>query len=167
MSVREKLNDKKLGTAVAIGLLLLALAILGIYLLSHWTPKADVLHSYYSDDDGQSYFEDSVYKFPPYDHSGKTAYLVTLAVRNGSKSVAYLSRYTPSAQKQLQDEYDKLIKNGEPLQHDMLTLIVSLAPQMEVKLPGGGHPWIPASRTGTLDLRGPDGNLPEKIIDEP
>ncbi len=49
----------------------------------------------------------------------------------------------------------------------MLTLIVALAPQMEVKLPGAGHPWIPAARTGTLDLRGPDGKLPEKIIDEP
>jgi hypothetical protein len=167
MSVREKLNDKKLGTGVAIGLLVLALLVLGHYILSHWTPKADVMHSYYTDDDGQTFFEDSVYKFPPFDHDGKTAYLATIGVTGGHKFVAYVSRYKPEDIKQLQAEYDRLTKNGEPLQHDMLTLIVRLGANMEVKLPGSGHPWIPAYKTGSLDVRGPDGKLPEQVLDGP
>jgi hypothetical protein len=167
MSVREKLNDKKLGTGVAIALLVLAGSIFTYYLMSHWHPSVDVTHAYYSDDDGQSYFKGSVYDFPPFDHDGKTAVQAILAESNGHRFVGFLTRYMPSARKQLQERYDGAVKDGLPVQKTVLDLMMALSGQMEVKVPGSGHPWIPSSRVGTLDVRSPDGKVPDRYIDQP
>ena len=78
--------------------------------------RVDVTEAYYSDDDGQTYFKDSVYKFPPFDHGGKTVVQAVLAESNGHRFVGYLMRYTPQAREKLQQKYDGAMKNGLPLQ---------------------------------------------------
>src|SRR5450755_960219 len=104
-SIRDKLNDKKVGFGVAAAMLLLAGCILTYYFISHATEKPNVNTAYYSDDDGQTYFVDSLYKFPPFDHGGKTAVQAILAESNGHKFVGYLKRFKPAAQTQLQQKY--------------------------------------------------------------
>jgi hypothetical protein len=84
MSVREKLNDKKVGTGVAIALFILAISIMAFYFLAHWHHTVDVTKGYFSDDDGNSYYKDSVYNnFPPFDHNGKTAVQAVAAAIRG------------------------------------------------------------------------------------
>jgi hypothetical protein len=167
MSVREKLNDKKLGIGVAVGLIVVAGLVLGHYFLSHWTPSVNVTQAYFTDDDGQTYYKDTVYQFPPFEKGGKTVSLVTLGESNGHRFIAFLSRYTPSAQKELQKRYDDAVKNGLSVQKTMLDSMTYFGGQMEVKLPGSGHSWVPTSQVGRLDVRSPDGKIPDKYIDQP
>jgi hypothetical protein len=167
MTLREKLNDKKVGAGVAVALLLLACIILTYYFLSHSSEHANVSTRYYSDDDGQTYFKDTLFKFPPFDHDGKTAVQAVLGESNGHDFVAYLMRYTPEAQKQLQQKYYDAEKNGLSPQKNVLDLVTQLSGEIQVKLPGSGHSWLPVSQVGTLDVKSPSGDVPDKYITQP
>ncbi|HEX4054866.1 MAG TPA: hypothetical protein VHX86_11425 [Tepidisphaeraceae bacterium] len=168
MSLRTKLNDSKVGVGVAVALLAVAAIVFGHYYFSLASRRPDVTRLYYSDDDGQSYFKDSVYKFPPFEHDGKTAVQAVLAVSKGHYFLGYLMRYTPQAREALQKKYDDAVKNGLPVQRIVLDYMAAVAGnEMEVKLPGSGHPWIPISRISTLDVRSPSGDLPDQYITQP
>lgn len=168
MSVREKLNDGRLGVGIAVAFLAVAGGILA-YML--WpTPRADALSLYYSDDDGQSYFKDSVYKFPPFDHGGKPADEAMVVVDQGSKIVAYLARYTPEAQKKLADLYNQDVNNhmsDKDIQHNILTYMhdpsIFLRGQ-ECKIPGPGNKWIPRAQFSGAMIKTPSGELPERTV---
>jgi hypothetical protein len=166
-SLRERLNDKKVGMGAAVALLLLACGILTYYFLSHTIEKPNVSTAYYSDDDGQTYFKDSIYKFAPFDHNGKTAVQAVIAESNGHDFVGYLERYKADAQKQLQEKYDDAVKNGVSPQKSVLEMMGTLTGQMEVKLPGSGHPWLPSSQVGRLDVKSPSGDIPDKYMSQP
>jgi hypothetical protein len=167
-SVREKLNDGKFG--IIVGVVMVALAGLAIYYYTRPAfPHVDATQLYYSDDDGASYYKDSVYKFPPYDHNGKTAYQVTVLSDNGHKFVGYLIRYTPDAHKQLEDKYNDAINSHLPdreLQQKVLDFMhgPQIGWQMEVKLPGPDNKWLPRSALGTLNIKTPSGQLPDSIV---
>jgi hypothetical protein len=72
MGVRETLNKKKsLGIAVAVIFLLLAS---GYLTYSEWPEHHfSGKTAFYSDDDGQTWFIESVYKTTPFDHNGRQA----------------------------------------------------------------------------------------------
>jgi hypothetical protein len=78
-----------------------------------------------------------------------------------------LMRFTPDAQKQLQQIYDDAIRNNLSVQQTVLDFMsvppISLQ-GMEVKLPGPGHEWIPRSQVRTLDVKAPDGSLPDRYV---
>ena len=148
-SIRESLqNSRKVGWAIVTILFLCASGIAAYYLWPSGS-RGDPTHAYYSDDDGQTYFTDSVYKFPPFDHDGKTAVEVVLAESGTHRFIGYLMRFTPEARKQLQQKYDDAVKSGLPVQRTVLDFMssppISLE-GMEVKLPGDGHEWVPALR---------------------
>jgi hypothetical protein len=167
-SVREKLNDGKLGVGIAVTFLAIAVGILA-YML--WpAPRINATSSFYSDDDGQSYFKDSVYKFPPFDHNGKPADEAIVILDRGSKVVGYLVRYTPDALKKLTDKYNADVNNGmsgKEIQHDVLTYMhypdIYLQGQ-ECKLPGPNNKWIPRSSFSTAMIKTPSGDLPEGAV---
>jgi hypothetical protein len=165
-NVREKLNENKMGASVGVGLLTLAILLIAYHYFTTVREHVDVTRAYYSEDDGQSYYTDSIYNFPPFDHSGKTAVQAVVAVSNGHYFVGYLMRFTPEIRKRLQDKYDDCVKSGVPLQQPVLNLLNSLSGTMEVKLPGD-HPWVPISRVGTLNVTGPDGQPPDRYILQP
>ena len=168
MSVREKLNKGKLGVGIAVAFVAIAGGVL-TYML--WPAHhADVASLYYSDDDGQSFFKDSVYKFPPFDHNGKTADEAMVLVDRGSNFVGYLVRYTPEAQKQLTDRYNQSVNNhlsDKEIQHNILTLLhdpeISLHGE-EIKLPGPGNKWMPRSSFIATMVKTPSGDLPEGAV---
>jgi hypothetical protein len=170
MNVREKLNASKTVVGIAAGVLIAAC--LG-FIYWYWSAgriHVDPTQTYYSDDDGHTYYKDSVYKFPPYDHDGKTAVEAVVAESNGHDFIAYLMRFTPEARKQLQQKYDDAVKNNLPVQNAVLTLLgnpgINMA-GMQIKLPGSGHDWVPRSRLPALDIKSPDGELPDRYINEP
>lgn len=169
MGIREKINDSRLGTIVGIGLLVAAAVILTLYF---WPggPHINYRQSYYSDDDGKTYFEDSIYKFAPWDHNGKTADIaVVYEDAHNNKFVGYLKRYTPDALKQLQNVYTDTSAKGSPaqVQEAVLTLMQSPLIAMsgtEVKLPGSSSSWVPHGRMMYPPIKMPDGGDAATIV---
>ena len=166
-SVRESLqNNRKLGLTFAAILCLCAAGISSYYLWPRGD-RPDPTRVFYSDNDGQTYFKDSVYKFPPFDHDGKTAVEAVIAESGGHDFVAYLARFTPEARKQLQQKYDDAVKNNLSVQQKVLDFMsnppISME-GMEVKLPGSDHEWVPRSQLRNLDVKSPNGSLPDRFV---
>ncbi len=152
--------------AFAVILFICAGTIASYYLWPH-RERLNPTVVFYSDDDGQTFFRDSVYKFPPFDHEGKTAVEAMVAESNGHRFVAYLMRYTPAAQEQLKQKYNEAIRENLSVQETVLNFISS--PEiglrgMEMKLPGSGNEWVPRSQIRTLDVKAPDGSLPDRYV---
>jgi hypothetical protein len=168
MNVREKLNDGRLG--IGIGIALIAVAAVSIYLYVRPTsPRVNATELYYSDDDGASYYKDSVYNFPPYDHDGKTAYQAMVFDDSGKHFVGYLVRYTVAGHKQLLDKYNQAQNShlsDRELQRQMLDFKDSsiMSWQIEVKMPGSGNKWLPGSAVRGLPIKGPSGQMPDGIV---
>jgi hypothetical protein len=166
-SIRESLQkNRKASLTAAVIMILLAGGIAVDYF---WptTTRVDPTKSFYSDDDGTTYFTDSVFRFPPFDHNGKTAFAAMIAESGGHHFVGYLMRYTPEARKQLQQKYDDAMSNGLPVQQAVGGLMTELAGEMEVKLPGNDQPWISRAQVGRLNVRSQDGKLPDRFIEGP
>jgi hypothetical protein len=129
--------------------------------------KPNLSEMFYSDDDGRTYFKDSIYKFPPFDHGGRIADVAVVIEDSGSKAVGYLVRYTPEAQKELTDKYNNDVNNHlseTEIQHDILTFMhdpdIYLRGR-ECKLPGANNNWMPRSSFDTATIKTPSGDLPE------
>jgi hypothetical protein len=162
MGIREKINEGTVGVIVGVGTLIAAITIAAFYL---WPagPHINYRQAFYSDDDGQTYFEDSIYKFAPFDHDGKTAVLaIVYQDTHNNKFVAYLERYTPETLRKLQKTYSDASAKGTPndVQEAVLNLIGS--PQIsiggtEVKLPGAANKWVPHGRMMAPPFKMPDG----------
>jgi len=72
MGVREKINSSRTMGFVVAGVLL-AVAAGQIAFFFRPQHHQSATGAFYTDDDGQTYFADNVYKFPPWDHDGKQA----------------------------------------------------------------------------------------------
>ncbi|HUB24411.1 MAG TPA: hypothetical protein VL992_03200 [Tepidisphaeraceae bacterium] len=157
MAIREKLSGSSVaGTGVAAALLIVSAMLLGYY---HFTTNADhpdPFSKFYSDDDGRTYFRDSAFKFPPFDHGGKTA-VGALVFDDGDKRfVGYLYRFSADAQQQLQNIYANPPAGETAAQAAMLLMqSPQIHNEMEIKKVGGS--WMPSSQMGRPFIRASDG----------
>jgi hypothetical protein len=147
MSVRQAISSKKtFGFGFATVFVLAAFAVL---VATQWPAhKINGERAYYSDDDGQTWFSDSKYLTPPFDHNGKTAErAVIYSYDHGSKTFcAYLQRYTADAKKRLDDAVADAARNGKGPETVSLFGDLGIArSEVEVKLPGTGHQWVVVS----------------------
>ncbi|MGA2440183.1 MAG: hypothetical protein ABSH08_04445 [Tepidisphaeraceae bacterium] len=154
ISIRETLQHHRgIGVAVAACLLCAAIAIAG-YNFWPFGHKPNYSEAFYSDDDGQTYFKDSIFKLAPFDHNGKIANIAVVCTDGKSNFVAYLERFTPEAREQLQAAYD-----ANPTEHHNVLDLMAFPPiargGMELKLPGKDNPWILRSK------------MPDPIIQSP
>jgi hypothetical protein len=162
MGIREKINETRVAPLFGAGALLAAIAITVIYF---WPtgPHVHYTQAFYSDDDGQTYYEDSLYKFAPFDHNGKTAVLATVYEdAHNTKFVAYLLRYTPDALKKLQKTYADVSATGTSAQVQQTVIDLMETPAIsiggtEIKLPGASNQWVPHGRMMVPAFRMPDG----------
>ena len=169
MSVRESLSKNPRVAVAGAALLIVAAAALMAHAL--WPQKqsrADM--AYYSDDDGQTWFADSVYRIPPFDHNGKPALQAAIfTYDDGKKSFcAYLQQYTQSARQQLQKAQADATAHGQPLNsiwqyrdHNFV------ANNTQVRLPGPGHPWVLLSdphSNDILTIHAPDGSAVDQAL---
>src|ERR1700722_4242395 len=118
MGIRQAIaGNNALGYSVA-GCLIVGA---GIYFYFQEKPARlpDPLTAFYSDDDGKTYFKDSIYKFAPFDHNGKEADLAYVFECDSGKFVGMLGRYTPKMKKQLEDEFAK--SEADPAEKPMLS----------------------------------------------
>ena len=113
MGIREKLHEKRgLGLLVAGAFVVLAASIV-IY--TYWPEKKpNLLQAFYSDDDGQTWFADSVYRVAPFDHNGKTAVAAQIYTYDDGKKqfCGYLSQFTPDAKARLEAALADAKKRG-------------------------------------------------------
>lgn len=164
MGVREVLNKQRgLSTVMAAGLLVLAAAAMA---WQYWpAAKPKLSQAFYTDDDGQTWFADSAYRVPPFDHNGKTAVLAQVyTYDNGSKQFCgYLVQYTPAAKRQLESALSDAAARGQPpgsvaLFHEP----DFIRSGMMVKLPGSSSPWVAWSdprSAQVVSLHSPDGSV--------
>ncbi len=146
ISIRETLQNRAAGLVIAAILFAAAITIGAHYLWPNKWSRINPYEVFYSDDDGQTYFEDSIYKLAPFDHNGKIANIAIVYTDGQRNYVGYLERYTPQARKQLQDFYD----SHPDTPYETINLMAS--PQislngMELKMPGKDQPWLPRSRS--------------------
>lgn len=126
--------------------------------------------TYFSDDDGKTWFKDSSYNIAPFDHNGKTAVIAKIFnYDDGSKEFcAYLTEYTPSAKKRLEaalaDAQSKgLPPNSVGLFHDHDFLVKA----MQVKLPGANNPWLSYSdprANQVFSIHSSDGSVVNEVF---
>ena len=107
MGIRETLNkNQALTTGATIGIIVLAIIIIVWQMMPEKPPRL-LTKSYYTDDDGRTWFEDSADKLVPFDHGGKEAVRAHLfkCGENGEKFVGYLEKLDPRAKARL-DEFN-------------------------------------------------------------
>lgn len=94
MGIRQTLNENPVVTAAATGGIILLALIFILYQAfggrggSGYRPGGK---SFFSDDDGATWFADESSKIPPFDHDGKTAYRVVVYKCAGWKRVCWPS----------------------------------------------------------------------------
>jgi hypothetical protein len=169
-SIRESLQKNRVVGLVAASIMILLAAGVSAHYFWPAGKRLNPSKAFFSADDGQTYFVDSIYNFPPFDHNGKTAVEAVVAITNGQYYVGYLVRYKPEARKQLQEKYDDAVRNGLPVQQVILDFMSNAEfsmSGMEVKLPGSDHEWQPRRQLASLNVKSPDGKVPDRILDTP
>lgn len=135
MSGREFLNEHRKLTIGVIAAVLL-LAVIFLLLRQRAELESTALGStYFSDDDGKTWFTAPADSLPPFDHSGKPAVRAYLFTTDGGKTrfVGYLERFSEGARKALQNS-----RQGTLVPLNELT---AAANDVEVKTPGDSL-WI-------------------------
>jgi hypothetical protein len=169
MDIRKAIQGKPIA-GVAVGVVLLALASI-IVARQFWPEKkADLSQTYFTDDDGATWFTDSEYLVPPVDHGGKPAVFAQIySYANGSKTFcAYMTRYTPEAKKQLEGAISAAVKNGKPpASVELFQDRRFLETAIEVKKPGADNKWIPRSDPAAINvmsIQSPDGSAVDQVF---
>jgi hypothetical protein len=144
MGLRQNIQESQRTTS-GIAVALIAVALIVILYRSWPQRKPDLSKALYSDNDGQTWFVDSAIRVPPFDHETKPAVGAQIySYDDGSKQFcAYLFKYRPEGQKQLQDAIAAAQQQGKPVSDiDLFHDPGFINKAMMVKLPGPGHPWV-------------------------
>lgn len=149
MGIRESMNrHPQISTGLAVGILLIAIGFI-VWTMAGSPATDDSPLSFYTTDDGKSWFADDANKLPPFDHDGKPAVRVVVFTYDGNTTpfAGYLVRYTASAQAALQDYQQAVKLNQKPAPLD-LGQINSAG--MEYKSPGApAKAWISQTKNYT------------------
>jgi hypothetical protein len=120
--------------------------------------------AWYTTDDGKTWFADDSKLLPPFDHGGKPAYRAYVFTCDGGKTrfVAFMSRYTPEAQRKMEEQR----RSKEPPELGVIDRIMTSG--TEVKRPGEDK-WVRASNPLAADVRKPkcpDGSdkVPQPVL---
>ena len=113
LGIKERARAKPQAMMVAaVALIILAAIAITWTILSNRQP-APPTRSYYSIDDGKSWFADTVGKIVPFDHNGQPAVLCHVVSGPNGKVCDYLEKYSDAGQKALMKTADA---NGVPTQ---------------------------------------------------
>ncbi len=136
MGLRETL-EKRRGVASAFGFAAIALAVFLIVIESRSSRLTKIDRAFYSDDDGQTYFVDSVDKLFPFDHNGRQAYRAyVFRCSDGTEFVGYLARYTDSTKARLAELM------AQPYNQVAQQIADAESAGTEIKKPGDSR-WYP------------------------
>jgi hypothetical protein len=155
VGIRQKLNDNPAITrAAAIALTVLALGYVWYEVHHASGPKyQSPTGRYFSDDDGASYFSDSLTLIPPFDHDGKQAVTANVfRCKDAKPFIAFLQRYTAKGIQELKSPQNNG-NNSADLERNQSEISPPLA---------GDKGWVKAgSNAGQAlmnNLKCPDGS---------
>lgn len=157
MGVRQKLNDASKSVMV-----LIIVLVIGVYAVVAWEmhrPAAGAhlgLKSYYTVDDGKTYFADDGARMPPFDHDGSPAVRCYVFKCGDTEFVGYLEEFSPEL-------HDALTKPFDPA-HRGDAAPPNFAQGTLVKKPGDKNWIIKASPKGDALVRV---KCPNGSIDQP
>lgn len=105
--------------------------------------------SYYTTDDGKSWFKDDFNKTTPFMVDGKEAVEAHVFSCDGKEFVAYMTRFNPQAKKAI-DEFSAARAAGKPVEAELAKKMsfASMAGK-EYKRPGEGQ-WIPQGQSSEI-----------------
>jgi hypothetical protein len=153
MGIRERLNQKPGLTAGVIGAAVI-LATVGVVmqvLASRKKFPSKLPDSFFTVDDGKTFFRASMDNVPPFDHEGKQAVHAYVFECGGKQFVGYVERYTPEAHK-------SILSGQRTAQIEMYG--------RELKKPGSAE-WIKsgdlAATVRVTNVKCPDGRPAEPI----
>jgi hypothetical protein len=136
-------------------------AVIIIFAESRSASLQKIDRAFYSDDDGQTYFVDSVDKLFPFDHNGKQAYRAyVFKCGDGTTFVGYLARYTDSAKSRLQELM------ARPYNEVAQQIADAESAGTEVKKPGDST-WYPQTSPRAAEIllpKSPKGGPVEGVI---
>ncbi len=165
MSVREAIGQKRgLGIGVGVGLIVLAAVAIAAEVRS--VRPSGGGHpglAFYSDDDGQTWYTDSIYKFPPFDHNGRTASRAYVYSSGKTMFVGFLQRYTPQALAALRKADDNGAGSRAALEKLMSSSDIRRAGS-ELKLPGPTNHWMSGTEFSTQLVKSPVDGGPAQIV---
>jgi hypothetical protein len=157
MSIREAMNNSKwIALSVAV-IFFTAAGVIAAYSMWPTQPSVHGAQGFYTDDGGKTYFRDSLYKFSPFDHDGKTAYGAMVYAYGKGEFVAYEFRFTPAAKSRLEAAYAKGKAEGN------LSSVARLLAEPDISLGGceikmrGTDQWIPRAVSPHPHVAAPDG----------
>ena len=163
MRVRESFNEnKKFGIGVAAAIVIVAVGIIGYQLFGggggggHGAPKL----AFYTDDDGNTFFKDDIYKVVPFEHNGKQVYRAEVfKCPDGKQFVGLIYRHNALGKKAMQEHLAKGAKDPQG------SFIGGLEIQgMEVKRPGAADKaWKPNDSSLASSVRCPSGAPAEPV----
>jgi len=157
MGIRETLNKNPgLTTGGTIAIIVLAVGFI-IYQVSDTGAPGVATESFYTIDDGKTWFADDVNKIPPFDKDGKPASRVYVyKCADGKPFVSHLERYTAEGKKAMEAAQNANDPNNPMLMEEVMST------NMEVKKPGSDavKGWAKISSpiaSKIMELRCPDG----------
>lgn len=154
MGVREALNRRPRLVAAATVALIAGAALWAALAMGGAGGKADHPLAFFSDDDGQTYFEDSVFRIAPFDRGGREAVRARVFTADGGRTrfVGYLEKYAPEARARF-----SAIEGDVPRQLDLVEQLRGGG--VVVKKPGQSE-WVPGDSPQAAAVRkviGPGG----------
>jgi hypothetical protein len=157
MSIREAINNSRwIGFSAAV-IFFTAAGVIAGYAL--WPTETTVrgAQGFYTDDGGKTYFRDSLYKFAPFDHNGKTAYGAMVYSYGKGEFVAYEFRFTSAAKHRLEAAYAQGKAAGD------FAGVARLMGQPDISLGGceikmrGSNRWVTRAVSPHPAVVAPDG----------
>lgn len=149
MGIRQTLNENPVITAGATGAIIVIALIFILFQLfghSHSGGARISGKSFYSDDDGKTWFIDDASKLPPIDHDGKVAYRAAVfKCADGTEFVGRLEKFSDEAKAQMEEQIKK-----NPNAAPVLQYTASMG-ALEVKLPGAPN-WMKLIGSSPDDL---------------
>ena len=163
MGIRESLNRRK-SLGLAVGIVLLGGSIVAIVMQARAAADPGPGQTYYTVDDGKTFFAESSTKLAPFDKDGKVAFRAHVFPCKGQRVVGYLSRLTPQAQQALIEAKASAGTGKPPRNVGMLSQIGTTG--TEVKRPGS-RTWVNAGNTDEAipirTFRCTDGSTPDEV----
>jgi hypothetical protein len=163
VGIRQKLNDASKGV---IGLVIVL--VIGVYAVVAWEFHRPAngghlgLKTYYTTDDGKTYFPDDGALFPPFDHEGGQAVrCYVFKCPSSGEFVGYLEKFSPELHDALTTPFDPTHRGDHPpLDFSSGTL---------VKKPGDKNWIIKASTKGQaiVHVQCPNGSSDEPTAVSP
>jgi hypothetical protein len=168
--LREIVDERK-STFLILAILMLLFA--GGYLTytqrSPHRPAGD--KAFYTVDDGRTWFLDSIYRTPPFEHDGKIAVrAMVYSYDHGSRLFCpAVERYTPEAKKTLDEAIAEADREEKPLSSISLFNSPATLDELEVKLSGPGREWVSRADKDEAakvlnSIKSPDGSAVDSVI---